>query len=244
MLVRMKSSTPTIIEKPKRIQHRLLWIGIIAPILFVVVFMIDGFLKPGYSAYSEAISYLEVGAYGWIQQANFILFGLLLSAFLIGYMQRTRPILGQIWLYTASMFLFLSDLGWVMAGLFIPNPYLAPQFVWPAVLHQIAFNAVFLPLAIAWLILGVKLVFTRRWRVYGCYSLIIGLPLTAFSTTSVIHLINPALVAGIVGNTASPTDGVINRIVLLIAPIAWYVISATLIIVRADQKIETSKSLE
>src|SRR5947209_9179575 len=89
--------------------HLCLWTGIISPILFAIVFMIDGFLKPGYSAYSEAISYLEVGTNGWIQQVNFILFGLLLSAFLVGYVRCMRPILGQRWLYAASAFLALSD---------------------------------------------------------------------------------------------------------------------------------------
>jgi len=245
MPVHITPSASTTREKAPNIQRLLLWTGIIAPILFAIVFMIDGFLKPGYSAYSEAISYLEVGTYGWIQQANFLLLGLLLSAFLVGYIQRMRPILGQGWLYAGCTFLALSDLGWILAGLFIPNTFLAPQFGWPAVLHQVAFDMVFLPLTIAWVILGVKFVLTRGWRVYGCYSLIIGLPLTAFSIISVIHLINPTLVAGIVGNTTPPNDGVTNRIVLLIAPIAWYVITATLVMVRTDQRlVETSTGRE
>lgn len=234
MSVRGTPSVSIIGEKAKSAQSRFLWAGIIAPILFATTFMIDGFLKPGYSADAEAISYLEVGANGWIQQANFILFGLLLLVFLIGYIQRMRPILGRAWLYAGCTFLALSDLGWILSGLFIPNPFLSPQFVWPAVLHQIAFDTVFLPLTIAWLILGVKCIFTRRWRVYGCYSFVIGLPLFAFSIISVVHLINPALVAGVVGNVNAPHDGIINRIMLAIAPIAWYLISATVGKLHAD----------
>src|SRR5947209_16644746 len=99
--------------------HLCLWTGIISPILFAIVFMIDGFLKPGYSAYSEAISYLEVGTNGWIQRADFLLLGLLLLAFLVGYISRMRPILGAGWLYAASAFLLLSDLGCIMACFFI-----------------------------------------------------------------------------------------------------------------------------
>lgn len=235
MSVRVTSSVATIQEKAQSRQRLFLWAGIIAPILFATVFLLDGFLKPGYSAYSEAISYLEVGEYGWIQRINFLLIGLLLSVFLVGYSQQLRSILGHGWFYVGCTFLALSDLGWIMACLFIPNTFLAPQFIWPWVLHQIAFDMVFFPLTIGWLILGVKCILTAGWRIYGCYCLIIGLPLTAFSVISVIHLIDPALVAGLVGNTNPPNDGVTNRIVLFVGPLAWYVISATLVIVRTGQ---------
>ncbi|MEO8956468.1 MAG: DUF998 domain-containing protein [Ktedonobacteraceae bacterium] len=232
--------------KAKSVQHWLLWVGILAPILFMIIFTIDGSLKSGYSAADEAISYLEVGANGWIQQANFILFGLLLIAFTVGYVRRMRPILGQAWLYVVGTFLVLSHLGWVMAGLFIPNPYLAPQNSLHAVLHQLSPIIIFLLLAIASIILGVKLVFTRRWRVYGCYCLVIGLLMTVFPIVSLVHLIDPALVGNFVGNvnSRSPNDGVTERIVLLVGPLGWYLISATVGMLHADQKVETSKGLE
>ena len=228
------------------VYHRLLWVGILAPILFMTIFTIAGFLKPGYSAADEAISYLEVGANGWIQQTNFILFGLLLIAFAVGYIRRMRPILGQAWLYVVGTFLVLSLLGWVMAGVFIPDPYLAPQNSLHAVLHQLSPIIIFLLLAIASLIAGVKLVFTRRWRIYGFYCFVIGLLMTVFPIVSLVYLIDPALVGNFVGNvnSHSPNDGVTNRIVLLVGPLGWYLISATVAIVHADQKVETSKGLE
>ena len=129
MSVRVTPSASTLREKARRTQRLFLWAGIIALVLFAIVFLVDGFLKPGYSAYSEAISYLEVGTNGWIQRADFLLIGLLLLAFLVGYILRMRPILGPGWLYTASTFLLLSDLGWIMACFFIPNTYLALQFI-------------------------------------------------------------------------------------------------------------------
>jgi Protein of unknown function (DUF998) len=122
-----------------------LWVGIIAPILFATVFTIDGALTPGYSAYNEAISYLDLGTYGWIQRANFIVFGLLLMAFTVGYVKHMRSILEGRWLYTIASLFVLSDLGWIMGGLFVPNPYLAPQNSGHALLHQVASIIVFLP---------------------------------------------------------------------------------------------------
>jgi len=231
MPVRVTPSASTSREKVQSAQHLLLWAGIIAPILFAIVFMIDGFLKPGYSAYSEAISYLEVGTNGWIQRANFLLFGLLLLAFLVGYISRMRPILGPSWLYTASTFLLLSDLGWIMACFFIPNTYLAPQFIWPWMLHQIAASTVFIPFALACIVLGAKFVRTHRWRAYGVYSLIFGLVSLIYPIGIVAYLINPTAF----GNVNSPNDGLINRIVLLLGPIAWYVITAALALLRADR---------
>lgn len=84
MAARTTSPAVSTRKQVSNTQRLLLWAGIIAPILFALVFLIDGFLKPGYSAYSEAISYLEVGSYGWIQRVNFLLIGLLLLAFLFG----------------------------------------------------------------------------------------------------------------------------------------------------------------
>ncbi len=36
--------------------------GIVAPLLFALVVTVDGLVTPGYSAYNEAISYLDLGA--------------------------------------------------------------------------------------------------------------------------------------------------------------------------------------
>jgi hypothetical protein len=231
MAARVTSSTSRPTGEARSTRRLLLWAGIIAPILFGAVFMIDGFFKPGYSAYAEAISYLEVGAYGWIQQLNFILFGLLLLTFMFGYMQSMRPIIGQTWLNVASVFLVLSDLGWIMAGLFIPNTFLAPQFIWPWILHQIAASTVFIPFALACILLGANFVRTRSWRIYGLYSLIFGLISLIYPIGTVAYLINPTAF----GNVNSPNDGVINRIVLFVGPLAWYVISATIVLLRANR---------
>lgn len=189
-----------------------LWAGIIAPILFTVVFTLDGFLQPGYSASDEAISYLDLGTNGWIQRANFIVLGLLLLVFLVGYVRAMRPILGQTLLMVASIFFVLSDVGWIMAGLFIPNPYLAPQVPWPGILHQFSVIVAFLPFAIACLILGVKSIRTRGWRIYGIYSLIFVLPLVFFSFGTIAYLINQ----NAFGNVNSPGSGTMNRIGLLV----------------------------
>src|SRR5260370_9078034 len=61
--------------------------GVGGPILFVLVFTLAGFLRPGYSPLSQAVSVLGVGPNAWLQNANFVVFGLLLLTFSIGFYQ-------------------------------------------------------------------------------------------------------------------------------------------------------------
>jgi hypothetical protein len=46
--------------------------------LFVGVFTIDGYFRPGYDQFREYVSALSIGPRGWIQIANFVVVGLLL----------------------------------------------------------------------------------------------------------------------------------------------------------------------
>ena len=49
-------------------------IVVVAPLYFIV-FMVEGWLRPGYDATSMVISQLSLGPRGWIQTANFFVFG-------------------------------------------------------------------------------------------------------------------------------------------------------------------------
>lgn len=97
--------------------------GIVGPVLFFVVFTIDGALTPGYSAWAEPISYLELGPAGWVQVANFIVLGVLLAAFAFAFFRRVRGRLGGVSPAASTILLVVSGLGYVMAGLFVtPRP--------------------------------------------------------------------------------------------------------------------------
>lgn len=60
------------------------WAGMIAPVIFVAVFMLEGWLRPGYSPLAMYVSALSLGPRGWIQITNFLVFGLLFFAFTRG----------------------------------------------------------------------------------------------------------------------------------------------------------------
>ena len=57
------------------------WAGIIAPALFVAVFTIEGWLRPGYEPLKTFVSALSLGPRGWVQMVNFMVFGVLFLVF-------------------------------------------------------------------------------------------------------------------------------------------------------------------
>lgn len=58
----------------------LLWwlsCGTIGSVLFAAIYLIEGATRPDYSAWQQAISALSLGPGGWVQQVNFVVFGLI-----------------------------------------------------------------------------------------------------------------------------------------------------------------------
>jgi hypothetical membrane protein len=62
----------------------LLACGVIGPLLFINVFLIEGATRPGYSAWRHSVSQLSLGEQGWINSVNIIVCGLLMLCFAIG----------------------------------------------------------------------------------------------------------------------------------------------------------------
>jgi hypothetical protein len=60
------------------------WAGMIGPVLFVAIFTLEGFMRPGYEARSMFISELALGPRGVIQDVNFIVLGALVLVFAWG----------------------------------------------------------------------------------------------------------------------------------------------------------------
>ncbi len=66
--------------------------GILGPVLFTVGFVIQELFRRGeYSPIAEPVSALEAGPGGWVQQVNFVGFGLLTMAFAVGLHLGVRP---------------------------------------------------------------------------------------------------------------------------------------------------------
>lgn len=133
----------------------LLGSGLVGPLLFIVVFLIEGFTRPDYDPYRNMVSELSLSSWGWQQIANFLMCGTLMLAFAI----RLRRVDTSRW---AARVLTLTALGMLMAGAFVCDPGLAypagaPDALplaggsWHNQLHGVAGFTVFfsLPIAIA-----------------------------------------------------------------------------------------------
>ncbi len=84
-------------EKTFPVLNMLAAAGIVGPVLFTVGFLAQGVLRTdfraGYNPIAQSISTLTAGPYGWVQQVNFVVLGVLVIALAVGLslgMQKTR----------------------------------------------------------------------------------------------------------------------------------------------------------
>src|SRR5881392_2290670 len=71
--------------------------GAIGPLLFILVFLVEGAVRPGYSAWRQFVSALCQGKREWVQITNFLVCGLLLLGFAVGLQQVLQSGTGAVW---------------------------------------------------------------------------------------------------------------------------------------------------
>ena len=198
-------------------QHRIVlcfcaWAGIIAPVFFVVVFTIAGFLHPDYSAFGQMISNLGAEQpFPWLQDANFFISGLLLIIFAIGFYQSMRFVIGQRRLTVSSTLLGLVGAGLANEAFFVTDlPGQTPTL--HGILHIVGFLVLFLSLIIALMLIGRQLLKFPELRVLGWYSIA-----TAIATLALI------LLFFFTGHSIPQYVGLLNRVFVIVA-FAWYVV--------------------
>lgn len=72
----------------------LLGCGLVGAVLFVSVFLVDGWTRAGYHPTRHAVSALALGSRGWLQTANFHLCGVLFCAAGVGIARADHPLPG------------------------------------------------------------------------------------------------------------------------------------------------------
>ena len=167
-------------DQSRRVTGALLFCGVLAGPLFVLVFLVDGATRPGYDPMSMPVSLLAVGERGWVQTVNFLVDGVLLAALTIGLFRALRDrgtpsIVGPIILGIVAM-------GVMGAGVFATDPGggFPPGVPPPSVpssrgeLHDLASLLVFAGLPVACFAFAARF---ARWgeRSVALYSLITGL---------------------------------------------------------------------
>ena len=97
----------------------LLWGGVVGPIGFVVVFLVEGAVRSGYDPVRLAVSYLSLGDGGWVQVATFLVTGILVLGFAVGV---RRALLGGLGATGVPVAIALAGAGLVIAGVFSTMP--------------------------------------------------------------------------------------------------------------------------
>jgi hypothetical protein len=134
------------------------WAGIISPVLFVTVFLVEGWLRTNYNPLSMYVSALALGPRGWIQILNFLVFGTLFLLF-------TRGVAAEFTDGKASrgglILLTILAIGYFLSGPFVMDPMDTPldQASVNGTIHGILGGIVFLLMPIS------IFVYWRRFRV-------------------------------------------------------------------------------
>jgi Protein of unknown function (DUF998) len=208
----------------RRIRQLLLACGVIGPPLFVIVFLIEGATRLGYSAWRHPVSLLSLSDQGWMQVANFLVMGLLILAFAVGLRRALRSGRGATW---GPILLAVFALALIAAGIFAADPILDyPPGVPPGTqslvgtIHRAASLAGFTSLALACFVLARRFAIEPGGRPWVTYSVISGSLVIIFFITSIATII-----LDINGSLPNAPTGLLQRIAI-IAGWAWITLLA------------------
>ena len=114
----------------------------IGSVLFVAVFTIEGWLRPGYNPLGMYVSELSIGLRGWIQIVNFILWGLLFLVFARGVANEFKDGKAS---KAGSILLTIIAFSFLISGPLVTDPgtIFTYQMSWHGILHGIFGATVF-----------------------------------------------------------------------------------------------------
>ena len=150
------------------------WAGIIGPALFVAVFTIEGWMRPGYEPLKTFVSALSLGPRGWIQIANFLVFGFLLFVF-------TRGVAAEFQTGKAAraglVLLTIISVCYFISGPFVMDPTGTPQNLASVhgTIHGIAGAIVFLLMPISCFVYLRRFSSDPKWRSLSWWTLGLGI---------------------------------------------------------------------
>jgi hypothetical membrane protein len=161
-----------ILEKaPPRWVAVLAWAGIAGPVLFTAAFIGQEIFRiDEYSPVKETVSALEAGPNGWVQQVNFVIFGLLTIAFAIGLrigVRRTRPAV------VGTALLTVSGVGLLLAAVF-PLREDGAGVTYDPGGHFVAGVMFFMTSAVGLIVMSRGLARDPRWANIASYTLVAG----------------------------------------------------------------------
>jgi hypothetical protein len=158
----------------------LLWLtcGTIGSLLFTTTYLIEGATRPDYNAWQQPMSALSLGPGGWVQQANFVVFGVITIWTAFAWREFLRGGAGAMWY---PIIRSLQGLALVVVGFFSQDPdpgYPKGAVLVPPTLHGIV-HVIFAFVSITCIAVGF-FVLARRfareagWRGWATLCVICG----------------------------------------------------------------------
>ena len=216
--------------------------GAIGPLLFVIVLLIEGATRPGYSAWHNYGSSLSLGDQGWMQITNFIVCGLLTLGFAIGLRRVFRTGRSSVW---GPILLGVFGVGLIVAGIFVTDPSLGyppgthssgPQTL-HGTIHGINGLITFGLLAIACFVMARRFAGDPNWKGWALYSIVTGvLVVMSFIAATVVSALDESGVF-----PGSPT-GLLQRIGI-IAGWGWVALLAIRLLSKMRSPVPASAGL-
>jgi hypothetical membrane protein len=209
-----------------RMTRLLLTAGVVGPLLFVIVLLVEGATRPGYSAWRQFGSELSLSSQGWEQVANFLMCGLLCLGFAVGLRQALGHGRGAI---TGPVALAVFGTALIVAGIFTTDPGLGypPGVATPSAptphgaVHALAGLFAFLSLTVACMALAWRFAGTPRergWALYSAVTGVIALLSLVFSNVAANQIID--------GTQPNAPAGLLQR-VGIVAGWVWIALLAT-----------------
>jgi hypothetical protein len=162
----------------RSVLRALAWAGIVGPVLFTVAFLAQEALRrDDFNPIAEPVSALEAGPSGWVQQVNFLVFGLLTMAHAIGLHRGMGPVRGG---WAGPALLFITGIGALVAAAFPWREDAAGITYAPGGL-LVGGMIVFLGSPAALIVLSRRMRHDPSWRGLAPYTLGSGLVLLALA---------------------------------------------------------------
>jgi Protein of unknown function (DUF998) len=219
------------------IRQRLLLGGAAAGLTaFVVTFLVEGALRPGYRPWRHAISQLSLGPFGWVNIIAVLVAAASLLAFAAGLRAALPTGVGSTW---APRLLAVTGTGLGLTAALLDDPGLGYPPATPTqqslhgLLHGLLITLAVGCLSAACLVMARRFAGDPGWRGWARYSTVTGLVVAAgYVATAVVTGLDQA------GALANAPGGLLQR-VMIITGFGWVVLLAARLL-RQQQPAATT----
>ena len=208
------------------------WAGIIGSALFVAVFTLEGWLRPGYEPLKTYVSALSLGPRGWIQIVNFLVFGALFFVFTRGIAAEFESGKASRW---GLILLTIIAVCYFVSGPFVMDPTGTPlnQTTVHGTIHGIAGAIVFVLMPVSCFVYLRRFRADPKWQALQWWTLVLGCISAAGSILLTLFTKFPAL-----QNMMINWLGLIQR-TAIVPFMLWVFIFALELLRKTDRDQET-----